>query len=129
MFFIALAVGDSWNSGPTNPLTRELWLPEQWIKSHSDAYRWATPISLLSVAPIAIGIALRLGGIYWPPSRTGVNWIVLAGLLLAMVGTFLSALRTAHPPNGVQRAVRPWEAFGAPLALGLYTLALMIFLP
>jgi hypothetical protein len=129
VFFIALAVGDSWNSGPTNPLTRELWLPEQWIRSHSEAYRWATPISLISIAPIALGIGLRLGGLYWPPSRTGVNWIVLSGRLLAMVGTFLSFLRTTHPPNGVQRALRPWEAFSAPLALGIYTFTLMIFLP
>jgi hypothetical protein len=56
VFFIAFAVGDSWHSGPTDPYDRALWLPDQWIKTHQESYKWAAIVAEVSALPTILGI-------------------------------------------------------------------------
>lgn len=129
VFFIALTIGDSWHSGPTDRYDRDLWLRGQWIKGHADAYRWANIFAATSSGPAVLGIILRLCGVDVAPSTPVVDWIVGSGFALAMAGTFLGVLRTAHPSDGDQKGLRKWEACATTVVPSFYILALMIFLP
>ena len=124
VFFIAFAIGDSWHSGPADRYDRDLWLPSQWITSHSEAYKWANIVATTSAVPAALGIILRLCGVDVAPSTPVVDWIVGSGFGLAMAGTFLGVLRTAHPADGEQRGLRKWEAFATTVVPSFYILAL-----
>lgn len=129
VFFIAFAVGDSWHSGPTDPYDRALWLPSQWIKTHQEAYKWATIVAEVSAAPTILGIILRFSGVHVSPPSAVVNWLVGVGFALAMIGMLLGILRTSHPADGIQIGMRKVEAFATTIIPSLYVLALMIFLP
>jgi F0F1-type ATP synthase assembly protein I len=64
--------------------------------SLSDALKYAQ-ISGMLVAPM-----LAFGGIgYWLDGRFGTKpWLLLAGLILGMIGGFVSFFRLVLPPKG-----------------------------
>jgi hypothetical protein len=129
-FFISFSVGDSWKSGPTDADLKTEWSETQWIKSKEDAYRKTDLVSGASAAPVVVGLLLRFCGIHWGLTSTGANWLVGAGLSLSMVGTFVGVRRTKHAMHdSEQKGMRAWEAYSTSMGVGLYTLALLIFLP
>ena len=128
-FFTAFAIGDSWHTGPADPVERRLWLRTQWLRSHAQAYKWANLAGGIGVIPAVTGILVRILGAGVAPTTSVVNWLVGSGLGLVITGTAFGMLRTSHPVDGVQKSLRPFEAFGTTLAIGLYVLTLMIFLP
>ncbi|MFI1400956.1 hypothetical protein [Streptomyces sp. NPDC020681] len=128
-YFTSFAVGDSWRAGPSDPAVRAAWLPDQWIRSHEAAYQQANRVACVSAAPAVIGLALRLFDTGLRATETSVNWLIGVGLLLALLGTFGGVQRTSHPVNGDQHGLKPYEAYGTAISVGLYTLALMVYLP
>lgn len=128
-YFTSLAVGDSWHTGPSDPVAKKAWQSTQWIKGIEDSYRKANYVAGLSSVPAFIGVVLRLCGAELFPTPTNVNWLVGVGLAAAMVGTFLGVQRTLHAIDGVQRGIRAPEAYGTALAVSSFTLAVITFLP
>lgn len=129
VFFTAFSVGDSWHAGPNDPCDQKRYIRKPWIKSHEQAYKNTTKVTLVSLAPIVLGMFLRGFQVIVPISSLSVNCIVWAGLALSIAGVFAGNMRTAHPPTGIQVPLQPEEAYGTTLVLGVYVLALMILLP
>ncbi len=103
---------------------------KQWIKSKEIAYRKADLVAAVSAVPVAAGLVFRLCNIHWDVNSTGANWLVAAGLVLSMAGTFAGVQRTKHAMyDSEQKGIRAWEAYSTSLGVGLYTLALLMFLP
>ena len=113
VFFTCFAIGDSWYSGPTEPLTRKLWLDQQWIKTRPQGYELTYRVALVATSPIAVGVILRLCHVSVRPTTGVINWIVFFGLALAISGTYLSARRAQHH----DRVIEDGCADGKPLAL------------
>ncbi|UXX97986.1 hypothetical protein N7U49_47630 (plasmid) [Streptomyces sp. AD2-2] len=129
-YFTSFAVGDSWKSGPTDESLKTEWSEKQWIKSKEIAYRKADLVAAVSAVPVAAGLVFRLCNIHWDVNSTGANWLVAAGLVLSMAGTFAGVQRTKHAMyDSEQKGIRAWEAYSTSLGVGLYTLALLMFLP
>ncbi|WP_353944432.1 hypothetical protein ABII15_24430 [Streptomyces sp. HUAS MG91] len=129
-FFVSFAVADSWQSGPADEDIRREWVLEQWIDSKETAYRKVDRITVASGLPVLVGVILRLCGIHGSFTSTGVNWLVGAGLFLCVAGTFAGIQRTKHATHdSEQKGIEAWEGYLAPMVVGLYTLALLTFLP
>ncbi|MFE9404022.1 hypothetical protein ACFYNY_19870 [Streptomyces sp. NPDC006530] len=129
-YFTSFAVADSWKSGPTDADLKAEWSVTQWIKSKEVAYRKADLVSATSALPVVAGLVLRLCSIHWGLTSTGANCLVGAGLVLSMAGTFAGVQRTKHAMHdSEQKGIRPWEAYSTSAGVGLYTLALLMFLP
>ncbi len=129
VFFMSFAVGDAWASGPTDVGEREVWLPTQWLRSQDQSYRQANFVAATSVVPVLTGVIVRVVGVKVVPSTLGVDWLLGAALALALVGGFWGIFRTQHASDGLQKGLRPYEAYTSTLAVSLYVLTLMIFLP
>jgi hypothetical protein len=130
VFFSALEVGDSWFPGPADRKAREQWLGHQWIKKRRHARKYSPRVIVVASLPVVAGLCLRITGVHVPTSQTATNWVVGSGLLLAVLGTFASAWRTVHAPGkAYDEGLRSVEAYGTTIALALYTLLLMIFMP
>jgi hypothetical protein len=131
VFFTSFAIGDSWQAGPTDPHVREDWLKKQWvaIRSHEEAYKWTAIVGSASAIPILVCMAIRGSGLHVTPNMAAANWLVGSGLFLAMIGTYLGNMRTAHPAEGIEQWLRKWEAFGVTLTLSAYIIVLLFFLP
>ena len=129
VFFMAFAIGDCWQLGPTSDSERDRWLPTQWIQTKAQAYRWAQLVTLASIVPAASGMVIRIAGAGATPSSSSVDWLVGSALVLVLVGGFWGIFRTEHPLDGIQKGLRPYEAFGTTLAVSFYILFLMITLP
>ncbi|MFC8917669.1 hypothetical protein ACGF5F_27745 [Streptomyces sp. NPDC047821] len=128
-YFTSFAVGDSWHPGPRDPEVREEWLKRQWITSREVAYRECGRLAVISSVPPLTGLVLRLFDVHVRPTEVSVRVLVVAGLALAMAGTFWGVQRTMHPLDGDQRGVRRCEAYGTALSAGCYTLAVLVLLP
>lgn len=129
VFFTSFSVGDSWHAGPKDPSDRTRYIRKPWIETHEQAYKNSTKVTLVSLAPIILGMFLRGFQVIAPISSLGVNCTVWAGLILSIAGAFVGNMRMAHPPTGIQIPLQPWEAYGTTLVLGVYVLMLMILLP
>jgi hypothetical protein len=132
VFFMAFAIGDSWQAGPTDLWVRRAWLEKQWvaIRDHEHAYKWTRIVGITSCAPIVVEMAIRgWSGIHVTPTRVDANWLVGCGLVISIIGAYLGNTRTAHPAGGPETGLRWQEAFGTTLTLSLYVVALLIFLP
>ncbi len=128
-YFTSFAVGDSWKSGPTDESLKTEWSEKQWIKSKEIAYRKADLVAAVSAVPVAAGLVFRLCNIHWDVNSTGANWLVAAGLVLSMAGTFAGVQRTKHAMyDSEQKDSRLGGVLHVP-GVGLYTLALLMFLP
>ena len=127
--FTAFSIGDSPSLGPVDDAARAKWATTQWLQSREKAYVSAYIVAGFGIVPIVVGMVVRLTADRLSVSVTVVNWIVGFGVVLAVTGTLFSVLKTAHPLDGVQRGLRPFEAFSSILAISLYTLVLMIWLP
>jgi hypothetical protein len=127
LFFTALSTADSWHTGPSDLAEKKAWQETQWIRSQEQAEHQTVIVILLSCLPAAAGIALRLAGVHTSPNSTGVSWLVGAALALSMIATGAGALRTRH--STPQKGLRWQEAYGTTIAISLYTLMMMIFLP
>jgi hypothetical protein len=125
----AFGPSDVWHCGPSDPEEKSHWLKTQWIQSHAQAYTWTNRLMVVSAVPAGLGIILRLAGVETTPTTASANWLVGIGFILTMAGVVLGFLRSRHPVNGIQRGLRREEAIGTTLAISLYTLLLMIFLP
>jgi hypothetical protein len=125
----SFGASDSWHCGPADPVERSEWLKTQWIRSHAQAYAWTNRLIIISSIPIVLGIALRLIGVEARPTTATANWVTGVGFIITIVAVLSGFLRARHPVNGPQKGLRREEAFAATLALSLYVLGLMIFLP
>jgi hypothetical protein len=129
-YFTSFAIGDSWQSGPSDPAVRATWVGDQWIKDKQGAYRQADRVALASGAPVAVGLVLRLCGVHFGTNSAGVNWLVASGLILSVAGTFAGVQRTKHAmQDSEQQGIRCWEAYLTSLGVAFYTFAVLIFLP
>ncbi|MFE7854374.1 hypothetical protein [Streptomyces sp. NPDC057403] len=129
-YFTSFSVADSWTSGPSDPVLKTDWSRTQWISSKQVAYRKANLVAAVSASPVLAGLVLRLCDIHWGVNQRGANWLVAAGLVVSMVGTFAGVQRTKHAMHdSEQKGIRAWEAYSTSLGVGLYTLALLLFLP
>ncbi|MGW2933290.1 hypothetical protein ACWDA7_15795 [Streptomyces sp. NPDC001156] len=129
-YFTAFTVGDSHRTGPRDPQIRPSWLDKQWIKDQKDAYAKGQRLAVIGVLPILIAMVVRGLGGHFMPTTASVNTLVGAGLLLAMAGVILGVQRTAHALRDEdQKGIRDYEAYGTTVAVSLYTVALIVFLP
>jgi hypothetical protein len=130
VFFTALALGDSWSAVPPPGRERKEWKKrKQWITKQKEADKAAIQVVLIGVVPALTGLLTRLARLEVAPSNLITNCIVGAGLVLSVLGTIASALRTAHPIRGYSDGVYRWEAYATTLTTSAYTLAVLIFLP
>lgn len=127
VFFTALSIGDSWHTGPSDPVQKDPWQKTQWIQKQEQGDRQTLRVLGVSSIPAVAGIVLRAVHKHVAPDATGVAWIVGATLALTMLSVGAGAFRTRH--STPQKALRWQEAYGTTLAISLYTLATMIFLP
>lgn len=127
VFFTALSIADSWHTGPSDPAEKSTWQKTQWIQSQQHAEQQTVIVILLSSVPAVTGIALRLTHFHTSPDPTATTWLVGAALALAMAATGAGALRTRHAT--LQKGLQWQEAYGTTIAISLYTLVMMIFLP
>lgn len=128
-FFMAQGIPDAWHTGPADAAEKRTWLATQWIKSRRQAHRQSLMVSAVSAVPALAGIALRIAGVHAEPTATTSTWIVVAAFALAMGAIAMGALRVRHPLDGVQKGLRRREAYGTTIAISLYTLMIVIFLP
>jgi hypothetical protein len=131
VFFTALALGDSWATHPAaHTPGYKAWESAEWITSQHDADKAAIRVSAIGVLPAVAGTAVRVTGlVHLTAHVTAANTIILSGLVLTVVATVLSALRSRHPESVPSRGTRPWEAYATTLATSAYTAILLIFLP
>jgi hypothetical protein len=130
LLFNAYSVSDSVGLGPKDPEEHELWLKTQWLTSRANAYRWGQRVAIYTALPLAVATVLKVVIDFRVSlNATGINILIGIGILLTLLGTFLSVGRTAHPVNGPQMGVRPIEAFGTNIVISLYVTALIICLP
>lgn len=128
-YFLSFAIGDSWYTGPVVNWERSLWQRDQWIKSKKKALRHSDIGGLVGITIIAPGIILRLFQVTISPTPAIINGLVGAGLALALLGTLMGNRRISHPAEGVDKGLRPWEAYSSISAAAVYVLVLMIFMP
>jgi hypothetical protein len=129
VFFTAFSVGDSWHTGPKNPVERGSYIRKPWIETHEQAYKNTTKVSLAGLVPIALGMILRGSDVSVPISNPSVNVMIWVGLTLSIAGAFSGNMRMAHNPDGTQIPLQPGEAYGTSLVLGIYMLLVMILMP
>lgn len=129
IFFTALAIADSWQSGPSDPGDRAAWIPRQWLQDQNQAEKATWFVVATGCVPAALGIILRLLGVMVPPTTESANIIVGVGFLLTMSSIVLGAARSRHAIDGFQKALRPREALGTTMTASGFVLVLMIFLP
>jgi hypothetical protein len=127
VFFTALSIADSWHTGPSNPAEKTKWQRSQWIREPEQGDRRTLHVLGVSSLPVATGIVLRAAHIHVTPNSTGVAWLVGVTLALSMLAVGAGAFRTRH--STPQKGLRWQEAYGTTVAIGLYTLVMMIFIP
>jgi hypothetical protein len=127
IFFTALSVADSWNTGPSGLSTKSYWQNSQWIKSQRHAERQAVAVICVNSVPAIAGILLAVSGVNVHLDSAGVSLIVVSTLALTMLGTGMGAMRTRH--STPQKGLRWYEAYGTAAIISLYTIIMMIFLP
>lgn len=129
VFFVSFVIGDSWHLGPTDESVKAEWLKTQWIQTRAQAYKRAEVVAGLSAVPALVGIIARIAGLDIPLTMMRADWLVGVAFGFAMVGTFWGVFRTEHHIDGIQRGLRPYEAYSSTLAMSFYILFVMIFLP
>lgn len=127
--FLSFAIGDSWHTGPTDPVERKLWLSDQWIKTQRQAQRKADIGGLAGAVPVTLAIILRLFCLSVSPGPIAIDCLVGSGLCLATLGTLLGNRRASHTVDGIDKGLRPWEAFTSIFSLTMYVVFLLVFLP
>jgi hypothetical protein len=127
VFFTALSIGDSWHTGPSDPVEKKEWQKTQWIQTPEQGDRRTLQVLGVSSIPAVAGIVARMMRQYVTPDSTGVAWLVGGTLALAVLGVGAGAFRTRH--STPQEGLRWQEAYGTTVAISLYTLVMMIFLP
>ncbi|MDL4817378.1 hypothetical protein [Actinomadura opuntiae] len=128
VYFIALAIGDSWAVEPEDRTIRSLWREKQWLQSERAALLATWRIATLNVLLIAGALTLRFfANIALTSDR--VNWLTGAGLGLAAAMTALGANRTFHSPSGWHTSLRRWEALATTFGTSLYIGAVLLLLP
>jgi uncharacterized membrane protein YqjE len=125
----AFGVSDSLHSGPVDTTERSQWIHTQWIQTRVDAHKWTNRVIMACIVPPILGAFLRLLGVEAIPTTFSSNWLVGIGFIVSMVGLLAGYLRSRHSVEEFQRGLRKCEGFTAPLAIGLYTFGLLIFLP
>jgi hypothetical protein len=125
----SFGVADSLHSGPTDIIERQQWIHTQWIRTRADANKWTNKVIIVSIVPPIIGAFLRILGVRAIPTAPSSNWLVGIGFIVSMTGLIVGYLRSRHSVEEFQKGLRSYEGFTAPLAIGLYTLVLLIFLP
>lgn len=125
----AFGVSDSLHSGPADTVERSQWIRTQWIQTRADANKWTNRVMVASIVPPVFGAFLRLASVKAIPTAASSNWLVGVGFIVSMIGLVAGYLRSRHSVEGFQKGLRKREGFIAPLAIGLYTLGLLIFLP
>jgi hypothetical protein len=128
-YFTALSIADSWHTGPTDPAEKNRWLTTQWIKSQEVAEKQTLMVLAVGAIPALAGIAMRVFGAHLGLTPAIATWLVAAALALALGAVTIGAFRTRHPVDGRQKGLRRREAYGTTMAISVYTLAMMIFLP
>lgn len=128
-FFTALSIADSWHTGPADPAEKRVWQKTQWLKSQQQADRQTLAAIGISSVPAVTGIVLRIAGVHTSPTDADATWLVVAALALALAAVAKGAFRTRHPVAGPQKGLRRGEAYGTTIAISLYALVMMIFLP
>ena len=128
-FFAALGIADSWHTGPADPAEKAIWQTTQWIRTQRQADEQTLRVTSVSAVPAMAGIALRIAGVHATPTAGLATWLVIATFALAMAAVGRGAFRTRHPVHGPQKGLRRREAYGTTLAISLYALVMMIFLP
>jgi hypothetical protein len=129
VFFTTLALADSWFTGPSDGKRRRKWLKKQWLRSQKQAQKATRDVTLVALAPVVAGLALRLSRVAVPPTMVSVDVVIGAGLLLCVAGVVAGSLRTMHPRKAYSPAVRRGEAYGITLTVSCYTLLVLLFLP
>ncbi len=76
IFFMALAIADSWQSGPTNPRDRDAWTAHQWLQNQEHAEEATWLVVAAGCVPAGLGIVLRLLGVMIAPTTVSTNIIV-----------------------------------------------------
>lgn len=127
VFFVALGIADSWHTGPSDPIQKTEWLDTQWIRTQEQGERRMLQVLGVSSVPAVTGIVLRALHIHARPDSTAVAWLVGVSLALSLFAIGAGAFRTRH--STPQKGLRRREAYGTAVAIGLYTLVMMILLP
>jgi hypothetical protein len=99
VYFVALAVGDSWAIAPEDEDVRRRWQEEQWLKGELSAQLAAWCLAGLGVLPVTGAILLR-GFLDLPLTSGRVNGLTCAGLGLGVVMIAFGMNRTWHRPDG-----------------------------
>jgi hypothetical protein len=129
VFFVSLAIADSWMIAPKDPALREEWRGRQWLKDQKATDRAARRVIFVSSVPVIVGLGLRVFHLLINPTIIEVRCLTGVGALLAIAGVFAGVARTAHPEDGEHRGLDPWWAFTPPMAGGLYVLGTLILMP
>jgi hypothetical protein len=130
VFFAAFAVADSPGLGPSDPEAHRAWLQGQRLRDRKTARNWALSVAIAGIIPIAIAVGLWLSKtiiVALTPDRN--NALVGLALGLAIFFTGWSEIRATHAIVGEDRGLRLPEAFLSCIAIGIYSGALVIFLP
>jgi len=128
-FFTALSIADSWHTGPSDAEEKARWQKTQWIQTQQQADQRTLRVTAVSAAPVGTGVVLRIAGVHAMVTPALATWLVVVSFSLAMAAVGRGAFRTRHPVDGPQRGLRRREAYGTTLAISLYALVMMIFLP
>lgn len=128
-FFVAITIADSWQTGPSDELARDQWLKTQWLKTRELADRHTRNAVLISIAPVVIGIALRIANDHAPITSSTAPALVIVSLAMSVASIATGAFRTRHPLDGQQKGLRRYEAYGSTIIIGMYALLVLIFLP
>lgn len=127
VMFTALSVADSLHTGPSDPVEKAAWQSTQWIQTQKQAERRTLTAVGMGFIPALTGIGLRLAQVYVTPNSAEVTWLVGSALGITTLVVGIGASRTRH--TWPQKGLRWQEAYATTLVIGLYTLALVIFLP
>jgi hypothetical protein len=129
VIFNAFSISDSTGLGPSDPDAFDEWIKTQWLTDRRQSYWWAQVVAGVGVIPALVGGALRIANLTFRPTLMSVNLIIGAGVCVTLFGVLIGMLRTSHDFEGKQRGLRPWEAVSTNLAISVYTLALLVYLP
>jgi hypothetical protein len=129
VMFTAFAIADSVSLGPTDPKRHDDYLKKQWLQTRAQSYRWANIIAAIGTILPLLGAGLRVAGFGIPLNSLTINSIIGAGVGVTFLGTIASMLRTAHRLDGEQRGLKGPEAAVTVLAIGGFTLGLVVCLP
>jgi hypothetical protein len=100
-----------------------------WFTSRRDAQRWTLWLSLISIIPQAGGAVIYALNAGVHLSTRLASWFAGIGLAITLGVVIIGMIRTIHPNAGPDIGVQRTEAIVLQLTIGLFVLALLIFLP